>query len=156
MDRIAITRRTLHTDGLRVSVAREAAGIFQQPRDGLILSHFVEHRTLHLAGDTHDAVVSTNLNDIVVLQHHVACQTTVQNELVHIHHRNDASMTRHLDVTQCSELLDAARHVEGMEDSGKGRQAIGARGYHFTHHVHQDRTRLSDGHLDVGAGITRT
>ena len=139
-----------------MGIACKAACIFQQGRNALVLTHLVEHRALDVTGNTYQAIVWTYLDDIVIVQHHVACQTTIQDILVDIHNGYQFSTTIDLDVTQGTEIVDTTGTIQGVEHGSKGTEGIGTRGLYLAHHIDHDRTGLTDGELQITAGILAT
>ena len=77
----------------------------------------------------------------------------VQNIVVHIDHGDEAVVAKHLDVTQRTQVVGAAGHVEGIEDGGKGRQGVGAWHAHLAHHVDHDSLGLPHGKFYLGTLI---
>ena len=138
----------------RVGIARETARIFQQGADALVFLHFVEHRTLHLTRDFHQAVVGFDDDEVVVGETDVARLLAVEDIVIDINRRNEFVVAIDLDVTQRTDVADAIGHIEGVEHRGEGRQRVGSGRFHLVHHVHGDGTRLSDGEFHPTALIS--
>ena len=62
----------------------------------------------------------------------------------------------HLHVSQRTDLVGTAGHIESVIDGGKCRHGIGARGLDLTHHADGDGTRLANGEFDAGTLESRT
>ena len=139
-----------------MGIARETTGELQQGGQALVLAHLVEHRALDITRDTHQTVVRTNRDDIVVVEHHITGQTTIQDVFVDIDHGDQFTLTVDLDISEGSEVVGTTCTIEGMEDRGKGTQRIGAGEFHLTHHLDHDATGLTNSQLQVTAGITGT
>ena len=145
-----------HAHRLLIGVAGEAAGVFQQRPHALVLTHFVEHRALHLTREVHQAVVGLDDDEVVVGQADVARLLAVEDIVVDVDRRDEFVAAIHLDVTQRTDIADALRHVEGVEHGGECRQRIGARRLYLTHHVHGDGARLAQRELNLAALIAGT
>ena len=150
---IALATLAHQANRLLVGIASKTACIFQQGRNALVLTHLVEHRALHITGNTYQAIVRTHLDDIVIMQHDITCQTTIQDILVDIHNGYQFSSTIYLDVTQGTEIADTTGTIQGVEHGSKGTEGIGTRGLYLAHHIDHDGTGLTNGELQVTAGI---
>ena len=141
--RVAVAGLAVDADGLRVGVARESAGIAQQRGCRFRLLHLVEHRALHLTRDVDQRLVGTDRDDVVVLQAHIARQLAVQQEVIHVDVRQQTAIAVYLDITQRSNLVGTASHIQGIVDAGKGRHGIGARHLHLADDADGDGARLT-------------
>ena len=146
---IAVAGLAVYADGLGVGVAREATGIAEQGGSTLRLLHLVEHGALHLTGDVDQCLVGTDGDDVVVLQAHVACQLTIEQEVVDVDVGEQTATAVHLDVTQRSDVVRTAGHVEGIVYGGESRHGIGAGHLHLAHHAHRDGACLPQGQLNL-------
>ena len=103
-----------------------------------------------LTGDVHQGLVGADGDDIVVLQTDIAGELAVEQEVVDVDIRQQSAVAEHLDITQRTDVVGTACHVEGVIDGGKGRHGIGSRHFHLTHHADGDGAGLSEGQLDLG------
>ena len=110
----------VYSNRLLVGITRKTAGIFEDGVDTLVLLHLVNHRALYLTRYGDEAVVWANYDDIVVAQADIACQLSIENVVVDINHGNESVVAIYLDVTQGSEIVGSACHVESMEYGGEG------------------------------------
>ena len=117
---IALAALAHQANRLLVGVACKTACIFQQGRNALVLTHLVEHRALYITCDAHQSLIGLNLDDIVVLQADITCQTAVKDIIVDIDNSNQTAITVNLDVTQSSKLAGTACTIESVEHIGKG------------------------------------
>ena len=140
-----------HTDRLFVGIAGEAASIADERLQALPVAQLVAHGALHPTRDADETVIGTYLDDIVVLQAHIACQSTAEDELIDIDHRHQFSLAIELDVTKRSQATDATRQIEGVVDGRQGAQRISTRHADLTQHVDLDGACLTQGDTDVRA-----
>ena len=61
-----------------------------------------------------------------------------------------------LDVAQCTKVVGAACHIQCVEDTGKGREGVGARRDDFAHDVDGHGACLSQRELDAAALVAGT
>ena len=106
--------------GAAVGVAGESAGILDERLQAFVLLHFIVHGSLDAAGDADQTVVGLDDDHIVVSQTHVAGGLAVEDVVIDVDGRYEAVVAVDLDVTQRTDVVDAARHVEGVEHGGKG------------------------------------
>ena len=139
----------VHADGLCIGIASETSGITQQGGCTLCLLHLVEHRALDLSRDVYQCFVGTYGHDVIVLQPDITRQMAVQQEVIDIDTRQQTAVAIHLDVSQRTELIRAASHVEGVIDGRESRQGIGARHLHLTDHADGDGACLTERQFDV-------
>ena len=143
MDTLHLTCLTLHAESLLISIGRESAAIFQQGEQALALTQLIRHRALDVAINLDNALVRSHLNNIVVLKADIACKAAIEDKLIDIDNGYLATLTEHLDITECSQRADTTSPIEGMEDSGKGREGIGAWDADLTHDIDHDGTGLA-------------
>ena len=104
-----------------VSIACKTTGILQKGIDALVLLHFVDHRALYLSGDGYETIVWTYYDNIVVGKTDITRQFSVQDIVVDVDNCYQLVMSVYLDVSQCTQIVGSASHVEGMEYGGEGR-----------------------------------
>ena len=135
-------------DVVLVSIAGESACIFKQCGDTFVLFHFIEHGTLDFSGNVDQTVVGADDDDVVGRKADVSLQASVQDEVVNVDGADEPVVAVDFDVAQGTDVVRAARHVEGMENRGERGERVGARGFDFPHDVHGDGARLADGQAD--------
>ena len=136
---------------LGVGVAGESSGVFQQGGEGFVLLHFVAHGALHVAGNLYQCVVGGNDDHVAFFQTDVVAGLALHDELVDVDGCDDFSGARYLHVAEATDVAHTACTVEGMEHGGEGRQGVGARLYHFTHHVDLDGAGVAQRNADLVA-----
>ena len=134
---------------LLISIASETATIFKQGGKALVCLHLVSHWALYTTSDINQTIVCAYLNNIVILQTDITCQTAIENKLIDIDGSNEAALTVDLNGTECTEIADTACHIQGMEHSGKGTEGIGAGHLNLTHHINHNGTGLANSYLDI-------
>ena len=154
--RVLAARLSDHAHRLRVGIARESAGVFQQRAHALVLLHFVEHRALHLTREVHEAVVGLDHDEVVVGQTHVARLLAIEDIVVDVDRRHQLVVTIHLDVAQRTDVADALGHVECVEHGGERRQRVGAGLVHLAHHVDGDGACLAQREQNLTALVAGT
>ena len=107
---------------LLVSVASEAARVFQQRSDRLVGFHLVEHRTLHLTRYVHKTVVRAYNNHVVVGETHIARELAVEDIVVDVDGCYKTVVAIYLDITERTDVVCAASHVESVEDCSDSRE----------------------------------
>ena len=140
---------TMDADSLCIGIACETSGIAKQGSGAFGLFHLVEHRTLDLTGDIHQSLIRSYGYDIIVLQTDITCQFAVEQEVVDVDIRQQTSIAIHFDISQGTDLIGTASHIERIVDGGKCRHGIGTRHLDFTDDADGDRTCLSDGKLNM-------
>ena len=135
-------------------IACEAASIFNQGGHTLVLTHLIEHGTLHVTRDTYQCLIRLHLNDIIILQTDISCETTIQNIVVKVDHRDETSIAIDLDGTQCSQTTGTTCAIECIEHVGKSTQMICTGSPDLTHDIHLDRTCVTHTDLQITALIT--
>ena len=152
---ILLTVLAHDAQALGVGVAGESSGVFQQGGESFVLLHFVAHGALHVAGNLYQCVVGGDDDHVTFLQTDVVAGLALHDELVYVDGCDDFSGARYLHVTEATDVAHAACTVEGMEHGGEGGQGVGARLYHFTHHVDLDGAGVAqrDAYLVALVGI---
>ena len=141
--RVFLSVLTVHTHGLLVSVASEAARVFQQRSDRLVGFHLVEHRTLHLTRHVHKTIVRAYNNHVVVGETHIARELSVEDIVVDVDGCYKTVVAIYLYITERTDVVCAASHVEGVEDGSESRECVGTRCLHLAHHVNNDSACLT-------------
>ena len=141
--RVFLSVLTVHTHGLLVSVTSETARVFQQRSDRLVGFHLVEHRTLHLTRHVHQTIVRTYNNHVVVGETHIARELSVEDIVVDVDGCYKTVVAIYLYITERTDVVCAASHIEGVEDSSKSRECVGTRCLHLAHHVNNDSACLT-------------
>ena len=77
------------------------------------------------------------------MQADITSQLAVQQEVVNVDITDQLALAVYFHVTQRTDFVRAAGHVEGVVDSGKGRQGKCAGHLYFTHHADGDGARLA-------------
>ena len=117
---IFTTCLAVHTYTLHICIACETTCIFQKRVEALIFLHLVYHWAFHLTRYSYQAVVRTNHDNIVVGKTHIACELSVENIVVYIYNCNKFVVAIHLDVSECTQIVCSACHIECMEHGCKG------------------------------------
>ena len=136
-----------------VGIAREAAGVFDERTDTLVLLHFVVHWALHFTRYLHQAFVGFHDNHVARSQAHVALHVAVEDVVVDVAGGNELALAVDADVTERTDFVRTARHVEGVEDGGEGGEGVSAGHDHFAHHVYGDGAGLAHGEAHVGTAV---
>ena len=134
---------------LAIGIAGKSSGIVDGHGDALVLPHFIEHRSLHLSTQTNERFIGTHLNHVVVLQAYVACEVSIEDEVVEVDGRNLSAVAQHLDVAHGSNVADTASCIECVESGGKGAERISSRHLHLTHHLHLNASGLTHREADL-------
>ena len=153
--RVFLSVLTVHTHGLLVSVASETARVFQQRSDRLVGLHLVEHRALHLTRHVHKTVVRTYNNHVVVGETHIARELSVEDIVVDVDGCYKTVVAIYLDVTERTDVVCAASHVESVEDGSESRECVGTRCLHLAHNVNNDSTCLTYRQLYLRTAVAR-
>ena len=151
-----IACHTIQTNRLTIGTRSKTACIFEQGSHTLVLLHLIGHRTLHITCDIHDTVERTNHDDIIVCQTDIAREFTIEDIIIKIDRGYLAPPTEDLDVTQRTDAIDTACHIQGMENRGKGREGISSRRSNLTHDIHTDGAGLTNRQTDLRTLITST
>ena len=138
---------------LRVGIARESSGKGQHALHALVRLHLVEHGSLDLSADFHQAVVGADDDDVVVLQAHVAGEGAVHQVVIDVDACQQLSAAIDLDVAQCTYFADASCEVEGVEGGGQAADGIAAGHDHFAQHLHLDGACLAHAERHAAVGI---
>ena len=152
---ILLTVLANDAQALGIGVAGESSGVFQQGGEGFVLLHFVAHGALHVAGNLYQCVVGGDDDHVAFFQTDVVAGLALHDELVDVDGGDDFSAARYFHVAEATDVAHAACTVEGMEHGGEGGQGVGARLYHFTHHVDLDGAGVAqrDAYLVALVGI---
>ena len=140
-------------DVLGVGVAGVAAGKPEQLLYALIVAHLIVHGSLDLAVHLHQAVVGAHHDDVLVLQPYVAGAVAVDEVVIDVHRGQHAVVAIDLDVAQCTDVVDAAGGVEGVESRGQSAERIGAGHLYLAHHLHLDGACLAHGEAHAAAAV---
>ena len=154
--RIFLSCLSYHSHRLGVSISCKASRIFQHRAYALVLLHLIPHRTFHLSGYVHEAVIRTDNDNIIVCKTHITGKLSIEHIVVDVHNRYKAVVSIYLYITQRSEVVRSASHIQGMEHSGKCRQGVCSRCLHLSHHIYHDRTGLTHRKLYLRAAVSRT
>ena len=146
------TALTDNADGFLIGIALETAGILQQTAGRLAGLQFIEHRALHFTQNLHQRQVGLHQNDIPVLQTDIVFHLTFQDKVIHIQVGNYLSVAHHPDAAQATDIIDATRTIQGMENGGERRQHISAGHGYLTHHIHLDGANLAQRQLHLRIG----
>ena len=154
IDSITLTSLTGQTDTLLIRLTSKTTGIFNECCHTLVLTHLIEHRTLHISRDTHQTVIDTYLDHIIVLQADITRQMTVEDIVIEVDDRHQTTTAEYLDITQGTQRTGTTGTVKGIEHIGKGTQMIGSRSFYLTHNVHLNGTGVPHLHAQMTALIT--
>ena len=96
-----------------------------------------------MTDDIHQTIVGAYLNDVVIFQTDITCQTTIENELIDVDYRHQPTLTIQLDVTQRTDIIGTSGTIEGVEHGRQGTQGICSRHTNLTQHIDLDGACLS-------------
>ena len=141
---------------LAIGITSKATGIVNQRAHTFGRFHFVVHGALYLTGDIYQAVVSTYYDDIVVTQADITAELTIQDIVIYVDSANQTVVAINLDVTQCTDIVRTASHIQSMEYRCKCCQRIGTWCLDFTHDVNRDGASLTYRQANLTAAIACT
>ena len=130
------THGALQADALGIGLSVETAGIVEQILHRLRALHLIKHGALHIAGDLHQTIVGAHENDVAVGQMHIAGGVALDQVFIDVDSGNLLAVTKHADVAQRAQLVDAAGSIQRIEGGREAGEGVGAGTHDFAHHLY--------------------